>query len=280
MTQYLVNESFIKASVQSRPPVRVDGRSYADERDLSVTFGPLNGQAEVKLGKTIVRCTVKGEVTPPAPERPNEGRLFFNVEVGQIANPEIYEYGRPTPDTTTLCNYVERVLRGSKAIDPESLCVLGGKSVWSVRVDIHVLCDDGNLPDTCSLSALCGLLNFKHESVSFDGDSATIHSAHSREPVPLSVHHLPISTTFVLFNSSSASSSDGSVSWLVDPSAAEERALGTIISVTVNQHGELCGIHKPGGIPIDPITITECIEFAVNRAKRVTTQVRQLVDRK
>ena len=268
MTHGLVNDPFVQAAASSNPPVRIDGRGFSEFRDLSIDFGPLNGQAEVRVGKTVTRTCVVGEITPPLPDRPNEGRLFFNVEVGQIANPAIYEYGRPTSESTTLCNYVERVLRGSKAIDSESLCILGGKSVWSIRADTHTLCADGSLADACSLSTLCALLNFKHEAVSTEGDEAVLFSAAAREPVPLSVHHLPISTTFAIFDADSGSG------WLADPSADEERALGSSISITVNQHGELCGIHKPGGLAIDLSIISECMDVAIRRAKLVSELIR------
>lgn len=33
--------------------------------------------------------------------------------------------------------------RESKAVDTESLCILAGRSVWAIRVDIHVLDNGG-----------------------------------------------------------------------------------------------------------------------------------------
>ena len=33
--------------------------------------------------------------------------------------------------------------RESRAVDTESLCVLSGKSVWAVRVDLHILDNGG-----------------------------------------------------------------------------------------------------------------------------------------
>jgi exosome complex RNA-binding protein Rrp42 (RNase PH superfamily) len=34
-------------------------------------------------------------------------------------------------------------LRESRAVDMESLCVVAGKQVWSVRVDLHILDNGG-----------------------------------------------------------------------------------------------------------------------------------------
>ena len=268
----LPNKEFIAKALLSKNPTRVDGRGAGDLRNYRMEFGLVNGQATVHLGNTIVQSTISGEVVAPVADRPNEGRLFFNVEVSQIANPETYEYGKPGPDVATITNYVERVLRGSKAVDPESLCVLGGKSVWSIRCDVHTLCDDGSLADACSLAALCGLLNFKHESFEVSGESVEVFSSSARDPVPISVHHLPISTSFAFFTNA-----DGEISWIVDPTSAEEAALCASLSVTVNQHGELCGLHKTGGLPVSSQVLQECINVAVKRSQTTTHSIQELL---
>jgi exosome complex component RRP45 len=269
MASYIeTNESFVRDSAECNPPVRVDGRGRSDSRPLSIVLGPLNGQAEIRLGDTLIRSTVRGEIVPPLQERPNEGRLFFNLELGGIADPTLYEYGRPTAESTTVCNYVERVLKGSRAIDSESLCILGGKSVWSIRVDIHTLSADGSLNDACSLAALCALLNFKREETTIDGIEAKFHAASAREPVPLSIHHLPISSSFALFET------EKGIDWYVDPTSLEERVFGGILSITVNQHGELCGIHKPGGIPVDQAVLSDCMQLAIQRARYITELIK------
>jgi len=265
-----INQSFVVSAACQKEPRRLDGRTPIEARDVSVILGPLNGQSEIRIGKSIVRTTIQGEITPPTPDRPNEGRFFFNVELGQISNPSLYEYGRPSLDATTICNYVERVLRGSKAIDCESLCVLGGKSVWSIRSDTHILNADGGLLDACSLSVLAALLNFRHSSLTFEGDTVKVFDSSVREPVPLSIHHLPISTTFAIYKTPT------DVAWFVDPTAIEEVSIVSTISVSVNQYGELCGLHKPGGVSVDPSIMNEVIQAAVARAKTVTATMQSL----
>ena len=223
------------------------------------------------MGETFVSSCVSGEITEPMPDHPNEGRLFFNVEIGQIANPAKYEYGKPSAEAVSICNYVERVLRGSKAFDNESLCVLGGRSVWSIRCDIHVLNDGGSLGDVCSIAALCALMNFRHEALSLEGDEAVMHSFSAREPVPISVHHLPISSSFALYQCGDE------VLYLVDPTAQEEEALSGTMSIAVNQHGELCSVNKPGGLPVDPKTLSECLDVAIARAKDAASAIAALL---
>ncbi len=261
------NCSFTTSAMSRDRPIRIDCRSPMQSRVFSIRRGPLNGQAEAHIGKTVVRTTVSGEITPPSSDRPNEGRLFFNVELGSIADPTLGENGRQRSDVTTICNFTERLLKGSKALDPESLCILGGRSVWCIRCDIHVLNDDGCLLDACALSVLAALLNFKCQSLDIVGESVNVFSSSSREPVPLSVHHLPISTTFAISNTPTG------VTWVVDPCLTEEAAFESTLTVIVNQHGELCGIHKPGGIAIEPDVLEQCMDLAIVRAKEVTVMM-------
>lgn len=76
------------------------------------------------------------------------------------------------------------------------------RQVWAVRVDVLVLDHGGNLTDACALAALAALLAFRRPEVSVggaDGQQLTVHPPAEREPVPLSIHHLPLAVTFALF---------------------------------------------------------------------------------
>lgn len=49
---------------------------------------------------------------------------------------------------------IDRSIRESRAIDVEALCILVGRKVWSIRVDIHVLDDVGNVIDAAVLATV------------------------------------------------------------------------------------------------------------------------------
>ena len=266
MAASVFNGSFIKEASLSLSPIRPDLREAFDFREVTVVCGSLNGQSMVQIGNSIVYSTVFGEIVSPHLDKPNEGRIFINVDSSGVSEAGISD-PRGMNDNLLLSNYVERVLRGSKAIDTESLCVLGGKSVWSIRVDIRVVSSDGSLLDVCTLGALTGLLNFRHQSVQVEGYAATVFATHSREPVHLSVHHLPISSTFVLVDAGNR------VFCMADPTSAEETTFHSTFSVACNQHGELCSIHKPGGVAIEESLVMACMEVSVRRAKEVSMVV-------
>lgn len=74
-----------------------------------------------------------------------------------------------------------------------------------MRVDVHVLDHCGNLADAAALAALAALLAFRRPEASVapggDGERAavTLHAPDAREPLPLSLHHLPLAVSFALF---------------------------------------------------------------------------------
>ena len=74
----------------------------------------------------------------PEASRPNEGRITFSVEYGPMASPS-FDVGRPTPQAMTAGNLLERLLKGSRAIDAEALCIIRAQKVWisTKKIDIN-----------------------------------------------------------------------------------------------------------------------------------------------
>jgi exosome complex component RRP45 len=112
-------------------------------------------------------------VVPPFPDRPAEGFLQFVAEFTPMAAP-LYSSGRVSDDEILLNRMLEKVLRGSRALDTEGLCIVAGKMVWSIRVDVHVLDMDGNLTDAASIAAITALLHFRRPDVTVIGEEVTV----------------------------------------------------------------------------------------------------------
>uniref|UniRef100_A0A8C6T5S3 Exosome component 9 n=1 Tax=Neogobius melanostomus TaxID=47308 RepID=A0A8C6T5S3_9GOBI len=72
---------------------RLDGRQTYDYRNIKITFGTDYGCCFVDLGKTRVMAQVSSELVAPKESRPNEGILFFNIELSPMASPA-FEQGR------------------------------------------------------------------------------------------------------------------------------------------------------------------------------------------
>ncbi|KOO25088.1 exosome complex component rrp45-like protein [Chrysochromulina tobinii] len=77
-----------------------------------------------------------------------------------------FEAGRPPEAAVEMSRLLDRALRMSQAIDVESLCVVASKHVWSVRTDVTVIDDRGNLTDAATFAALVALRHLRLPPVS------------------------------------------------------------------------------------------------------------------
>lgn len=266
-----VNEKkFIETALLS--DLRVDGRRLFDYRRLTIKFGLEDGSAEVQLGQTHVMGFVTAQLVQPYKDRPNEGSLAIYTEFSQMADPS-FEAGRPGESAVELGRIIDRGLRESRAIDTESLCVLAGKLVWAIRIDLHILDNGGNLVDAANIAALAALLTFRRPECTVggeDGQEIAIHPPEVREPLPLIVHHLPIAVTFAFFTS------DNIV--VVDPTSNEEAIMKGRMTVTLNTNGDVCSIQKAGGVGVMQSVVMQCLRIASVKAADITSKIKNAVE--
>ncbi|KAJ1431957.1 ribosomal protein S5 domain 2-type protein [Ochromonadaceae sp. CCMP2298] len=121
------------------------------------------------------------------------------------------------------------------------------------------------------------------EAVAQKSSRIVVHSSHDREPLPLALHHTPLSITMgiltpaIVATTTSASEdpeqllpakqAEGeSVILLADPSREEEQAVDGKIIFSINAHSELCSIHKPAGRGLSAATIVKAAKAASQRA--------------
>lgn len=168
----------------------------------------------MRLGKTYVQCSIHAALTPPRKQRGNEGTIHFAVDLGPAAayDSRQVRYAHLVTSRSTSCSLqmdaevdiqrcIERALRDSGAVDQEALCVQPGRTVWALRVAVRVLDAAGNLPDACMLATLAALMAFRRPVAEVDAQGVlTLYAAADREPLPLSLHHLPVATTFASFS--------------------------------------------------------------------------------
>ncbi|KAJ1279458.1 hypothetical protein BS78_04G158400 [Paspalum vaginatum] len=266
-----VNErDFIERALQS--DLRIDGRNSFDFRTLKITFGREDGTSEVRLGETHVMAYVTAQLVQPYRDRPNEGTLAIFTEFSPMADPA-FEAGRPGESAIELGRVVDRGLRESRAVDMESLCVVAGKHVWSVRVDLHILDNGGNLIDAANIAALAALSTFRRPECTVggdDGQQVIVHDPEVRDPLPLTIHHMPIAVTFAYFG-------EGNIV-VVDPTYKEEAVMGGRMTATINSNGDVCAIQKAGGEGVMSGVIMQCLRIASVKAADITSKIKKAVD--
>ncbi|XP_043970995.1 exosome complex component RRP45 isoform X1 [Gambusia affinis] len=250
---------FILKAIEEKK--RLDGRQTYDYRKIKITFGTDYGCCFVDLGQTRVMAQVSCELVVPKENRPNEGVMFFNLELSPMASPA-FEQGRQSELSVKLNRQLERCLRNSKCIDTESLCVVSGEKVWQIRVDVHTLNNDGNLMDAASVAAIGALCHFRRPDVSIQGEEVTVYSPEERDPIPLSIYHMPISVSFAFFQQGTF--------LLVDPCEREERVMDGLLMIAMNKHREICSIQSSGGIMLLKEQVMRCSKIASVKVSEIT----------
>ncbi|CAJ0645592.1 3916_t:CDS:2 [Entrophospora sp. SA101] len=211
---------------------RIDNRRKSDFRKLNISFGQEFGKSEVTLGSTRVLAKVSCQVTRPYQDRPSEGILILNSELSQMAFPN-FEIGRP--EEVLVNRILEKAIKRSRAIDTEGLCILAGEKA----IDIHFIDNDGNIIDAACIAAISALSHFRRPDVTVIGQDVTI----KRNPVPLSVHHMPICVTFAFF--------ENGEHFVVDPTLQEEQTKSGDMTITLNDHKEIFALSKAGGVALE-----------------------------
>jgi exosome complex component RRP42 len=238
---------------------RLDGRELTQFRELEIKtdlIGTAEGSAQVRLGKTVVLVGVKAGTGEPYPDTPNQGVLTVNAELVPIASPN-FETGPPREGAIELARVVDRSLRESKIVDLEKLCLVPGKAVYVMFVDIYVLDHDGNLIDASVLAALSALMKAKLPKYSVKKDGTiTRKSGHSE----LEIQDMPISVTTAKIGES----------LLFDPSLEEEEVMDARITMTFDSDGDIRAMQKGG----HGVFTTEELKTLVSNAAEKTSEIR------
>ncbi|KAI8643390.1 ribosomal protein S5 domain 2-type protein [Parasitella parasitica] len=257
---------------------RVDGREVYDMRSIDIKLSSDYGYVEVQLGRTRVAANVSAEVVRPVPDKPTEGQLLINTEISPMAAP-FFESGSRSEEEVLISRIVEKALRRSRAIDTEGLCIVAGEKVWQIRVDLLFLDHDGNLVDCASIAAITALLHFRRPDVTVSGEEVTIHPVDQRNPVPLSIHHIPICITFSFYDKGYAfHNSKHQELLVVDPNYLEEQAKEGDMTITMNIHKEICALSKAGGIPLEMDQVLRCSQIAIIKVIEIDEMIKKVLE--
>ena len=241
---------------------RIDGRGLLDYRSIQVNpgvIGKASGSAWVSIGKTQVLVGIKVETGTPYSDKPNAGVLTVNTELVPIASPS-FEPGPPNENSVELARVVDRGLRESQAVDLSKLCIIPGKLVFIVFVDIYILDHDGNLFDAAALAAILALMNTTVRGYTVS-DEGTIEYTDTTSPLPL--QNIPVEVTVVKIGDK----------LLLDPTIEEEALIDAQITIATGENQEICAIQKSqvGTLTLDEVH--QAMEIAKNKADELRTNV-------
>ena len=261
----LASESLLVSKALEAGGLRLHGREAHQLRPLSFTFPlPERGRCMARIGETQAFASVSADIVDvpdSASSMTRHGLLEFHVRVdhasGSAANAGGQQAYRHAQDSAQhIARYLERVIKTSKALDTELLCIVAGQKLWSVRVDVALLSDDGNCLDCCAWAVIAALRHYRRPEVTVRSGHVVVFGPEERDPVPLALHHTPITFRCAIFDVTGTTAGHaagaGGARWLLDPSASEADAASATVDLAIDEVGNLCGLRMNGaGSDID-----------------------------
>ena len=241
---------------------RIDGRGLLDYREITTEIGLLekaSGSALVSIGKTKVLTGVKVEIGTPYPDKPDAGVLTVNVELTPLASPS-FEPGPPSEDAIELARVVDRGIRESQAVDMKKLCIVPGKKVFVVFVDLNVLNHSGNLFDTSALASILALMNaqIKEYTVSKSGELK-----YKKGTKHLPIQNFPIEVTVAKIGEK----------MLVDVSLEEEAVIDAQLTIALGKDNEVCAIQKSLIGTFSQDEVHQALQIATDKAEELRAKL-------
>ncbi|CAI5446261.1 unnamed protein product [Caenorhabditis angaria] len=243
---------------------RLDFRSREEFRNVKLIVGSEIGTAICSIGQTKVICAVSAEITEPSSMRPQKGVINIDVDLSPMANYS-HEHDRMGQKGMELTRLLELIIRDSRCIDVESLCIRAGKEVWKIKVDVRILDEDGSILDCACLAAITALQHFKRPNVTLEPHHTLVYSEYEKSPIPLNIYHMPICTTIGLLDKGSTI--------IIDPTEKESECLDGTIVVACNKRKEVCALHQSTNLILTTKQIENCVKLAMSRAEELSSVV-------
>lgn len=260
---------------------RSNGRQLLELREPVIRLSEDEyGYVEIEWGLTKLSVRVGCEITQPYEDRPFEGIFTINTEISPMASAQ-FENGKNSDEEVLISRLIEKAIRRSNALDLESLCIIAGSKVWLVRVDLNFLNYDGGVIDASCIGVMAALQHFKKPDISIQGEQLTIHDLDERQPIALSILHVPICVSFSFFNPFGKEENiKGELNneiAIIDADQTEELIRDGSLVITINKNRELIQLSKSGGLPIDAVVLMDLAQEALKIAEKYTEKIKQLI---
>lgn len=241
---------------------RFDGRKLEEFRNMEIEVGiskNAEGSARVKIGKTEVIVGIKLDVATPYPDSPNNGNLMTTTELLPLSSSR-FELGPPKIESVELSRIIDRMVRESKFIQLDKLCIKEGEKVWNVFIDIYSLNDDGNLLDAAGIGAIIALKNSKIPK--YDEETEKVLREEPAEKLLPTSDDIPLSFTFHKIGDNI----------IVDPTREEEDVSET--RLTIGTSGEyISSMQKGDEVALSPEEFNSIIDLSTQVWKDISKKI-------
>jgi exosome complex component RRP45 len=214
---------------------RPDDRKINEYRQISINHitSSYNSPIKVSIGNTVIFSQINAKLAQPRSDRPSEGIISFQVDTHHL---------KPAADFTSsnealnefrisINNILEKCLKESHALDTNILCVIPGKIIWKITVDISVIKNDGNIFDAAIIAALSSWLTYKIPFFRVKEGELYYDSF-----INLTTIHMPICITHGIFLNKNKNEK---IIFVLDNTLEEESVMSGSASICANIFGEI-----------------------------------------
>jgi exosome complex component RRP42 len=206
---------------------------------------------------------VKTSIGTPFADTPDMGVMIVNAEFLPIASPT-FEPGPPDENAIELARVIDRGLRRAEMIDLKQLCIVPGKAVWEVWIDIHALNHDGNLMDASALAAVAAILTAEVPKAMVNEKGEVTINKSERQRLP--IKSIPITVTMAKIGDK----------LVVDPNLDEEEVADAFLTATFVDD-KVCAIQKRGERGLTAEETMKALQIARQKAHELLKTVREVV---
>jgi len=263
--------------------VRADGRSCDSMRRMSIELGVVptaNGSCRIQSRACDVIVAIKSEIGRPLTDRPSEGIASVSVEFGCSALPRQSEFAgrQAAAEADSASDVLSRHLTDLciASMDKTQLCIEPSKACWILSIDVLVERIDGPLVDPISIAIRGALMDLELPIVTSVNDPGN-----DREESGTAIPRVELSDALWTISPSNMSAiclsvgiyGNGSI-FLIDLDRIEDSIAkfknNCLLTVSVNDNGECCGIHKFGNGSVNPAVVCEVVEATSIVGKQIS----------
>lgn len=271
-----INKTFIQElfSGDNKNIIRSDNRAINEYRQLSIKHltSSYNSPIEVRLGNTQIFSQINAKLVQPRTERPSEGIISFQVDTHHL---------KPNADFTStnealnefrisISNILEKCLKESHALDTNILCVIPGKLVWKVILDISVIKHDGNIFDTAIIAALSSWLTYKIPFFRIKEGELYYDSF-----INLTTIHMPLCVTNGIFLKKNKNEE---IMFVLDPTFEEESVMSGSVSICANIFGAISYMHMNTEVQVGLDDIEELMGSTERNVVFIHDEIKKFVE--
>ena len=271
-----INKTFIQElfSGDNKNIIRSDNRAINEYRQLSIKHltSSYNSPIEVRLGNTQIFSQINAKLVQPRTERPSEGIISFQVDTHHL---------KPNADFTStnealnefrisISNILEKCLKESHALDTNILCVIPGKLVWKVILDISVIKHDGNIFDTAIIAALSSWLTYKIPFFRIKEGELYYDSF-----INLTTIHMPVCVTNGIFLKKNKNEE---IMFVLDPTFEEESVMSGSVSICANIFGAISYMHMNTEVQVGLDDIEELMGSTERNVVFIHDEIKKFVE--